>query len=173
MQTSAVETGSPLYRGGTKMRKDSIKTIFVIFQTTDLRIVRFYVRHSAIVLGSVLDPIAIIARLFQDPTPYEKKWKIEENNNHWSSFIAMFTRMVMKIDRLTDWLMDKMKYLLTTQELLNNLFCQIVGMRGNAPKNRIAVSTTKSNRGSKLLLFLACFLKTIVYKWSPHLPKIH
>ena len=35
------------YRGGSKMWKDSIRNIVVIFQTTILRIARFYVRCSA------------------------------------------------------------------------------------------------------------------------------
>jgi hypothetical protein len=36
-----------LYRGGSKIWKDSVKNIVVIFQTNILRIVGFYVRHSA------------------------------------------------------------------------------------------------------------------------------
>ena len=35
------------YRGGSKMWKDSIRNIVVIFQPNILRIVGFYVRHSA------------------------------------------------------------------------------------------------------------------------------
>ena len=37
-----------LYRGGSKIWKDSVRNIVVIFQTNILRIVRFYARHSAI-----------------------------------------------------------------------------------------------------------------------------
>ena len=36
-----------LYRGGSKIWKDSIRNIVVIFQTNILRIVGIYVRHSA------------------------------------------------------------------------------------------------------------------------------
>ena len=46
-----------LYRGGTKMRKDFVRIIFVIFQTTVLRIVGFYVRHSASIYVSGHLPI--------------------------------------------------------------------------------------------------------------------
>jgi hypothetical protein len=35
------------YRGGSKMWKDSIRNIVVIFQTTILRIIGLYVRRSA------------------------------------------------------------------------------------------------------------------------------
>ena len=47
------------YRGGSKMWKDSIRNIVVIFQSNILRIVGFYVRHLASVYTRLLSLVSL------------------------------------------------------------------------------------------------------------------
>ena len=61
-----------LYRGGSKMWKDSIRNIVLIFQTTILRIIGFYVRHSGIDISKdpFLNEIGIKAVIGQFFVPH-------------------------------------------------------------------------------------------------------